>query len=193
MEKFIKENLVYILLVIITLVGGGVLVSKNVTTAIEHYNEAISKKEDLENKQQAYEAAKKRKEQSQTAKQKTAQSGKVIYEVPGQQFSPEASFGIMIESILAHITNSGLRIRSIDYDNRSPVDDKILMTNISGYNVCEVSFVSIGTYAQLQSFFKNIVKENYLSNIYEVYIEPFDKNKTILIAKFKIRLYTKTI
>ena len=98
----------------------------------------------------------------------------------------------MFENVLANITNSGIKIRSIDY-NYQPVDDKVLLTNMDGYNACELSFVTVGNYTQLQNFFKNITKEKYLTNIYEIYIEPYDKDKTILIAKFKIRLYTKTI
>ncbi|MBR1616718.1 hypothetical protein IJ670_01055, partial [bacterium] len=103
-----------------------------------------------------------------------------------------ASFGIMFENVLANITNSGLRIRSIDY-NYAPTEDKVLEAKAPGYNACELSFVAVGNYSQLQTFFKNIAKENYLSGINEIYIEPYDADKTILIARFKIRLYTKTV
>jgi hypothetical protein len=68
-----------------------------------------------------------------------------------------------------------------------------MQTNAPGYNACELSFTTVASYSQLQNFFKSITKENYLTNIYEVYIEPYDKDKTILIAKFKVRLYTKTV
>ena len=98
----------------------------------------------------------------------------------------------MFENIISNITNSGVRIRSIEYNYR-PGDDAVLNTGAPGYNACELSFVTVGTYAQYQRFFKNLAKENYLTNIYEIYIEPYDKNKTILISKFKVRLYTKTV
>mgnify|MGYP002869960526 CR=1 FL=1 len=98
----------------------------------------------------------------------------------------------MFENILANITNSGLRIRSIDY-NYSPTEDAILEASIPGYNACELSFVTVGTYTQLQTFLKNIAKETYLTGINEIYLEPYDKDKTILISRFKVRLYTRTI
>ena len=98
----------------------------------------------------------------------------------------------MFENILSNITGNGVRIRSIDY-NYTPQNDKIMQTNAPGYNACELSFTTVASYSQLQNFFKSIAKENYLTNIYEVYIEPYDKDKTILIAKFKVRLYTKTV
>ena len=132
-------------------------------------------------------------EQKEEAKvEKKVTSGKIIYEVLGQQFSPEASFGIMFENILSNITTSGIRIRSIDYNYR-PSNDKILTMNVPDYNACELSFITVGSYGQLQSFFKNLTKENYLTSIHEVYIEPYDNDKRILIARFKIRLYTKMV
>ena len=191
MEKLIKEKILYILIIVIAVIGGIYGVIHFATLAYDSYNEAVQKKAELETKQDKL-AQLKRQNQSNQVKKKESESGKVIYEVLGQQFSPEASFGIMFENILSNITNSGVRIRSIDY-NYQPVDDKIIMTNVAGYNACELSFVTVGKYAQFQQFFKNIAKEKYLSSLYEVYIEPYDKDKTILIVKFKIRLYTKSI
>lgn len=192
MEKMIKENILFILLPILAFFGGIYAVYHFGSLAGASQSELTSKKSELETKKSQLEQIKQQKLSSQTQKKKESGSGKVIYEVLGEQFSPEASFGIMFENVLANITNSGIKIRSIDY-NYQPVDDKVLLTNMDGYNACELSFVTVGNYTQLQNFFKNITKEKYLTNIYEIYIEPYDKDKTILIAKFKIRLYTKTI
>jgi len=194
LNTFLQENIAFILIPIVLLVVGVYFsigkvnaVLTNHTTLDEKKQEQITKATKLKQ----LEAAKKRQEQIVENK-KESKSGKIIYEVLGQQFSSEASFGIMFENILSNIAASGLRIRSIDY-NYTPQNDKILQTNAAGYNACELSFTTVGNYSQLQNFFKNITKENYLTNIYEVYIEPYDKDKTILISKFKVRLYTKTI
>ena len=192
MEKFIKENIIFILLVILVLAGGLFIVYKIGYTTFESYSEMLSRKEELTSKKAKLEQIRLQKEELAKKNRKESQSGKVIYEVLGKQFSPEASFGIMFENILTHVANSGLRIRSIDY-NYSPQEDKILMTNLQGYNACELGFVAVGTYAQFQTFFKEIAKENYLSNLNEIYIEPYDKNKSVLISKFKVRIYTKSI
>ena len=192
MEKLIKEKILYILVVIVVIIGGLYGCWYFATLAIDSHNEVVQKKAELETKQDKLAQIRKQKATSKVEKKKESESGKVIYEVLGQQFSPEASFGIMFENVLSNMTNSGVRIRSIDY-NYQPTDDKILFANVPGYNACELSFTAVGNYSQFQRFFKNIAKENYLSNIYEVYIEPYDKDKTILIVKFKIRLYTKTV
>ncbi len=192
MEKFIKDNLAYLLLVVIAFFGGIYFVYNVGSQAWNNMSEVKAKKEELAAKQQKLEQIRQQKMMSQKAEKKEVKSGKVIYEVLGQQFSAEASFGIMFENILANMSNSGIRIRSIDY-NYSPSDDLILQTNTPGYNACELSFVAVSTYTQLQTFLKNLAKENYLTCISEIYIEPYDKDKTILVSRFKIRLYTKTI
>lgn len=193
-EKLIKENIIYILIPILLFAVGCYFSYVKISEAVKNYNELVEKKQDIKTKEARLETleAAKAKQSQETESKKEARSGKVIYEVLDQQFSPEASFGIMFENVLSNIANSGLRVRSIDY-NYSPQEDKILQTNMPGYNSCELSFTAVGTYSQLQTFFKNIVKENYLTNIHEIYIEPYDKDKTILISKFKVRLYTKTV
>lgn len=193
-NKFLQDNIIYILLPILVLAVGIYFGYVKVVEAFQkasYLEERQVAQQTKQNKLNQLLAAKKKLEQIEEIK-KESKSGKVIYEVLGQQFSSEASFGIMFENILANMTNSGVRIRSIDY-NYTPQNDKILQTNAAGYNVCELSFTTVGSYAQLQTFFKNLAKESYLTNLYELYIEPYDKDKNILIAKFKIRLYTKTI
>lgn len=194
MERLIKENLVYILGAVILIGACFYGVYTNATKLISTHSELQQKKSELENIQQEYETKKAARQRELQAKktEKKAQSGKVIYEISGQQFTPEASFGMMFDSLLQNITSNGVRIRSIDY-NYQPQDDKILLANAPGYNACELTFITVSNYSQLQNFFKSIAKESYLSNVYEVYIEPYDRNKTILISKFKVRLYTKTI
>jgi len=191
MNKLIKENILYIVIVIIVLFGGIYTIYHNGAMTVDTFSQMSAKQAEMQTKVQKLEQIKAKRVSGQK-KKSTAQSGKVIYAVPINQFSPAASFGIMFENVITNITNSGLKVRSIDY-NYSPSDDKVLTAQVEGYNACELTFTTVGSYTQLQTFFKNIAKEKYLSSLYEVYIEPYDKDKSILIAKFKIRLYTKSV
>lgn len=191
---FIKDNLIYFLIPVVIFGVGAFFSWQKATVMLNNRTVLEEKKVEKTTKEAKFsqlKAAKERQE-NQVEVKKTTKSGKVIYEVLGQQFSAEASFGIMFENVLSNITGNGVRIRSIDY-NYNPQNDKVMQTNAPGYNACELSFTTVASYSQLQNFFKSIAKENYLTNIYEVYIEPYDKDKTILIAKFKVRLYTKTV
>ena len=195
MDKLFKEQAVLLLIVIAVVAGG----CYGAYYTFGQFNENLQRKTTQQNDLQVQEEAlQKRKaeiaaSQVKEEKKEETSSGKVIYEVSGQQFTPEASFGIMFENLLSNITNSGVKIRSIEY-NYGPDEDKILSSGEGGgYNACELSFVTVSTYAQFQNLIKNIAKAKYLSSIHEIYIEPFDRDKKILITKFKIRLYTKTV
>ncbi|MBR5305097.1 MAG: hypothetical protein IKU37_09755 [Candidatus Gastranaerophilales bacterium] len=193
-NAFIQDNIIFFLIPIIVFCAGAYYAYDGFTKYMDNRATLEDKRQTKITREAKYsqlKAAKERQEK-QVEPEKTTKSGKVIYEVLGQQFSPEASFGIMFENVLSNITGNGVRIRSIDY-NYSPHNDKVLQANAPGYNACELSFTTVASYSQLQNFFKSITKENYLTNIYEVYIEPYDRDKTILIAKFKVRLYTKTV
>lgn len=200
-NKLLEENIIFLLLPIIVIGLGiyGLVTFGGEFQSLQ--NDVVTKKEDVSTKKQKLEQIREQKrkqaelaaqEAQKPVEEKKSKSGKVIYEVLGQQFSPEASFGIMFENILANMTGNGVKIRSINYDY-APASDKILEANVSGYNACELSFTTVSTYTQLQRFFKSLAKESYLTSIHEVDIEPYDKDKTILVAKFKIRLYTKLI
>lgn len=199
MNKFLQDNLIYFLIPIIILGAGGYFSYDKVNLLMQTNKELTEKKEMLETMKTKLAKIKEEKRLQEQQQQqevvevkKEPKSGKVIMEVLGQQFSAEASFGFLFDELLKNLTASGVRVRSIEY-NYSPVNDKIGDLHAPGYNACELSFTAVGSYSQLQSFFKNLTKNRNLSSIYEIYIEPYDKDKTILIAKFKIRLYTKTM
>lgn len=190
--RILKENIIFILIALAIIIGATWWSATNFRVMSENKSALSEQQAIVEQKKQKLDAMKAKIEREEKKEEKTSKSGKVIYEVLDQQFSAEASFGIMFENIIANITNSGLRIRSIDY-NYKPQNDDILNANAPGYNACELRFKTVGTYSQLQGFLKNMAKETYLTNLQEIYIEPFEKDKTILIATFSLRLYTKTI
>ena len=196
-DKFIQDNIVFFLIPLIIIGVGGYFSYNNVNLLLQTNKELADKKEMLETMKKKLEKIKEENRMAQAQPEvvevkKEPKSGKVIMEVLGQQFSAEASFGFLFDELLKNLTASGVRVRSIEY-NYYPQNDKIGDLHAPGYNACELSFTAVGSYSQLQSFFKTITKNKNLSSIYEIYIEPYDKDKTILIAKFKIRLYTKTM
>ena len=191
-NKLLNEIMIFAIIPIITFLG---LSYWTYTIGLETKSlkeEYQTRTADLQTQKSKLEQVRQENAQKANVKKKESISGKVIYEVLDQQFSSDASFGVMFESLLSNITGNGLKIHSIDY-NYELQDDRVIMTGLPGYNACELTFTTVSTYTQLQNFLKSIVKEKHLINIYEIYIEPYDKDKTILVTKFKIRLYTKTV
>jgi hypothetical protein len=116
--------------------------------------------------------------------------GREIYEIQGMNFGAQASFAPLFESIVNTARLSGIRIRSIEYDYE-PAEDMVFASRLTGYNVCQVYIVAIGSYTQFQNFFKGVLKEEYLNHLAEIELRPFVEDRSVLIGHIKLTLYTK--
>ena len=190
MLQILKDNWLYFLIVVVVLVFGAKVIPPQVTKTMDIMKVTTEAKNDLSQKQATENNLRIQAELSNKAKTPVV-DGKRIYELEGTQFSPEASFAPLFETVLTIAQNSGVRIRSINY-NYAPESDPIFAARLAEYNVCELSVVSVGTYTQLQNFFKGLMKDSNLNYLAEVEMQPWDKDRTILIANVKVRLYTKT-
>ncbi len=189
--NILKENAVYVLPILVVLVLFVNFVVPQFGKGLKSYRNMNDSKTQYEQVKEQYDALKAQQE-LQNRQKKVVKDGKVVFDAPDMRFSPDASFAPLFELVLTIAQQSGIRIRSIDY-NYAPQEDMIFAAKINGYNVCELNMVTVGSYTELQNFFKSIMKEQYLTNLAEVELTPWEKDKKVLIAKIKLRLYTRTI
>lgn len=189
--NILKENATYaapILLVVVLFVN---FVIPQFTKSVDAVKLLKSNKAQYEQVVEQYNMLKMQQD-AQNRQKKVVKDGKVIFEAPDMQFSPDASFAPLFELVLTIAQQSGIRIRAIDY-NYSPQEDAIFAAKLEGYNTCELNMVIVGSYTEIQTFLKTIMKEQYVTNLAEVELNPWDKDKKVLIAKVKLRLYTRTL
>lgn len=189
--NILKENIVYVLPVLITFLVLFNFVIPQFNKSLKAIGRMNNTKSQYEQVKEQYDALKAQQE-LQNRQKKVVKDGKVVFDAPDMKFSPDASFAPLFELVLTIAQQSGIRIRAIDYDY-APQEDMIFAAKIDGYNVCELNMVAVGTYTEFQTFFKSIMKEQYLTNLAEVELTPWEKDKKVLIAKIKLRLYTRTI
>lgn len=189
--NILKENIVYVLPVLITFLVLFNFVIPQFNKSLKAIGRMNNAKSQYEQVKEQYDALKAQQE-LQNRQKKVVKDGKVVFDAPDMKFSPDASFAPLFELVLTIAQQSGIRIRAIDYDY-APQEDMIFAAKIDGYNVCELNMVAVGTYTEFQTFFKSIMKEQYLTNLAEVELTPWEKDKKVLIAKIKLRLYTRTI
>ena len=189
--NILKENAVYVLPILAVLVLFVNFVIPQFGKGLKSYRNMNDSKTQYEQVKEQHDALKAQQE-LQNRQKKVVKDGKIVFDAPDMRFSPDASFAPLFELVLTIAQQSGIRIRSIDY-NYAPQEDMIFAAKINGYNVCELNMVTVGSYTELQNFFKSIMKEQYLTNLAEVELTPWEKDKKVLIAKIKLRLYTRTI
>lgn len=189
--NILKENLVYVLPIFIAFIVFFNFVIPQFSRSTKEFKRMNESKAQYEQVKDQYDMLKAQQDM-QNRQKKVVKDGKVIYDAPDMRFSPDASFAPLFELVLTIAQQSGIRIRAIDYDY-APQEDIIFNAKISGYNVCELNMVAVGSYTELKTFFKSIMKEQYLTNLAEVELTPWEKDKKVLIAKIKLRLYTRTM
>lgn len=189
--NILKDNIVYVLPILIAFVLFVNFVVPEFNKGVKTFRKMVDAKTQYEQVKEQYDMLKAQQDM-QNRQKKVVKDGKIVFDAPDMRFSPDASFAPLFELVLTIAQQSGIRIRAIDY-NYTPQDDMIFAAKINGYNVCELNMVTVGSYTELQNFFKSIMKEQYLTNLAEVELTPWEKDKKVLIAKIKLRLYTRTI
>ena len=188
-QELLKEQIIAILALLaglVILIGGSVYCGYTAFTTYGDYNSKSSEIESLTTRKAELEA--------QLQQQKLDEQSpdmKKIFEIDGLKFGVDASFAPLFDNMIAVAKDSGIRIRSVNY-NFSPEKDPIFAAKLNGYNVCELETTIVGKYSQIQSFFKTLLSEKYLINLAQIESVSWQRDKSVLIANLKLRFYTKT-
>ena len=187
-QDLFKEQAVFIglpiILIVVFIMGLGYTGNQSFVN-IKKYNDNAAQVETLTQKKLGLEAQLKAQE-----KEEADPNTKKIF-APEGGFGVDASFAPLFDNMLTIAKNSGLTIRSVDY-NYAPEKDPVFAAKIDGINVCEFSATIVGKYSEIQTFLKAMLSEYYLVNMAELEIISWQRDKSILIANIKLRFYTRT-
>lgn len=188
-KDLLKEQIVFIIVPILLLaglIGGSVYFGTAFLASSADINNKNQQITEAEQKKAGLEA-----QLAQLIKDEKSPDLKQIFELTGMTFGVEASFAPLFDDMIKIARNSGIRIRSVDY-NYAPEGDPIFGAKIPNVNVCELDTTIVGTYSQIQMFLKTLLSESYLVNISKLEIVSWQRDKSILIANLQLRYYTKT-
>ena len=187
-QDLFKEQAVFIglpiILIVVFIMGLGYTGNQSFVN-IKKYNDNAAQVETLTQKKLDLEAQLKAQE-----KEEADPNTKKIF-APEGGFGVDASFAPLFDNMLTIAKNSGIKIRSVDY-NYAPEKDPVFAAKIDGINVCEFSATIVGKYSEIQTFLKAMLSEYYLVNMAELEIISWKRDKSILIANIKLRFYTRT-
>lgn len=150
-------------------------------------NSAAAEKNALKLKQQAEEIDKKQLEE----KNQLSSIKPVLQEPSDSDGESLGVFGEMFDKIIYISKENGLLLRSLEYE-KNPMDDPVYQDFNDKYNVCELKFFFVGTYAQLRSFLYAMVNNfEYLISISRLDITAFSDNTDYILINMSITLYSK--
>lgn len=191
MNKQIKKQLAPLCILVSVIIFAAVLFF-TVKPLFESFSEAKTQRENAEREEKEL-AEKDRLLKEEAAKEEMRLKAiKPIYQSDLQSDAENLGmFGSMFEDIIRRVQYNGLYIRSIEYDLK-PASDLLFQKFAEEYNVCELKFFLVGTYAQLQSF---LVELNntfpYLSTVSALDVAAFSENTDYILINMSITLYSK--
>lgn len=178
---FALSALIFVLIVFFT-----------ISPKFEEYQEAKLKYSKINNDRETLEDQISKIKTEQEQEDIKMQSLKTIYKSEVESNNDNLGmFGNMFDEIIKNAQKNGLLIRSIEYDMR-PQSDPIYADNADNYNVCELKFFFVGTYAQLGTFLSEINNNfQYLVYISNLDVTAFASNTDYLLINTTITLYSK--
>ncbi len=92
--------------------------------------------------------------------------------------------------ILEIIQTNTIKMLSINY-TYDPADDKFVQGVPGKYNVALLDMELISNYKNFENFLRALYQHKHFLDICKVEVEPYEKNKSILMIKFAMKLYAK--
>ena len=92
--------------------------------------------------------------------------------------------------ILEIIRANTIKMRSINY-TYDPSSDTFVTGAPDKFHVAQLDMEIIGSYLNFENFLRDLYKHEHFLDISSIKIEPYEKNKSILLINFTLKLYAK--
>ena len=159
------------------------------------YNEKVSLEAQLTEKEATLEE-KKNAQMTVLAKIKKLQdaitnSQKKIYAPVESDLGNDTLFFTLYNDVIEMIHSNSIKIKSLDYFY-NPEQDAFVESGKDAYFVCDVEMELVSNYVNLGKLIQDLYQYPYYIKIINVNVEPYQKDKKILLTGLKLRLYAHT-
>lgn len=103
----------------------------------------------------------------------------------------DSLFFTLYNDVLDMLHANSIKIKAIDYVY-NPAGDKFVEHGKGQYFVCDINLELVSNYTNLGKLIQEIYQYPYYIRISSIDVQPYKKDKTILLTKMSIRLYSST-
>lgn len=115
-----------------------------------------------------------------------------------KQFFVPAEAGLDTEGVIAGefseildlIRSNTIKMRSINY-TYDPSDDNFVKGAPQKFNVAQLDMEMIANYKTFENFLRDLYKHEHFLDIAKVEVTPYEKDKSVLLINFTIKLYAQ--
>ena len=116
---------------------------------------------------------------------------KRVYAPEESDLGNDTLFFTVYKDLLEMLNLNSIRVKNIEY-TYNPENDSFVKNGVGNYFVCQVDMDLISNYENLGKFLESIYSYPYYIKMDNVEVTPYEKDKTILMSKISLNLYSKT-
>lgn len=164
------------------------LVTPAVTSSQSVKASITQKEKELKDKEDALRVV-----QNKIKKIKDSISGsqKKIYSPIESDLGNDTLFFTLYNDVIEMIHTNSVKIKSINY-TYNPETDEFVKFGKDVYFVCDVNMELVSNYVNLGKLIQDIYQYPYYIKINELEVQPYEKDKKVLITNMSLRLYAHT-
>ncbi len=189
-EVYFKKFKTVILIVVLTLIVFGYIVSKIVPVVTDIYKMSQDYKTAVTTLADKERTLKNLQEKTAKAEAENQNTIKAVYKPIEQGMDTESIIANEFAEILTLIRGNAIKTRSIKYEY-DPKDDNFVKNVPDKYHVAKLDIEMIGTYKDFEGFLKELYKHEHFLDMASMEIVPYSRDKKILIINFQLKLYAQ--
>ena len=116
---------------------------------------------------------------------------KKVYTPAESDLGNDTLFFTLYNDVIEMLHSNSIKIRTIDY-TYNPETDMFVKLGKDTYFVCDINMEVVSNYVNLGKLIQDIYQYPYYIRINEIDVNPYQKDKKILVSKISLRLYART-
>ena len=114
-----------------------------------------------------------------------------MYAPTDSNLGDDTLFFTLYSDLLEMLHSNSIKVRAIDYVY-NPEDDIFVSSGNNQYFVCRINMELVSNYVNMGKFIQALYQYPYYIKIETVKVNPYDKDKKILITNMTLTLYART-
>lgn len=190
MDKYSRYYgiIVFIIIVGAALFYGYSTLSQSITSLLNVNDQVVRKEKEFSTKVDQKKIVERKLVQIKTA---STSIQKKVYSPLDSDLGNDTLFFTLYNDLIEMVRSNSIKIKSMEY-KYNPEDDSFVQHGKDAYFVCEVKMELVSNYTNLGKLIQDLIQYPYYTRIMSLSVNPYTKDKKVLISNLCVRLYAHT-
>ncbi len=188
LQKY-KESLMYLAGIIVVAVFLFQKIQPEFTRTIDLYKQVGQQKEVAAGISKQLSVAKEKVERKKKMRLLDDMTKKVYSPAEGVSLDADSAFSVLLDDIIEISRKNHIKTHSIQ-STLNPSEDVFVKGDKEHFSAYQLDMKIVSDYSDFEGFIRDLYAYNYLININNIEIYPYQKNKRILLINLTLTLYS---